>query len=154
MNTLSSTLEAFKVRPGEHLMSFQQGVGDVNQFKGIDSIRSGHDEVSFAANRDDIIDKATAFLRDRFHGLGHDPILRGAATLTDHHAWPINNRQQMLIYGEDAIQVLSEHSESLLNQNHFNLKSCLDEWMELKVHLQRVRGELQYNNNDLWKGKF
>ena len=26
--------------------------------------------------------------------------------------------------------------------------------MELKVHLQRVRGELQYNNNDFWKGKF
>ena len=52
-------------------MSFQQGVGDGNQFKGIDSIRSGHDEVSFAFNRDDIIDKATAFLRDRFHGLGH-----------------------------------------------------------------------------------
>ena len=96
-------------------MSFQQGVGDGNQFKGIDSIRSGHDEVSFAANRDDIIDKATTFLRDGFHGLGHDPILRGAATLTDHHAWPINNRQQMLIYVEDAIQVLSEHSEALLN---------------------------------------
>lgn len=135
-------------------MSFQQGVGDGNQFKGIYLIRSRHDEESFAAKRDDIIDKATAFLRDRFHGLGHDPILHGAATLTDHHAWPITNRQQMLIYGEDAIQVLLEHFEALLNQNHFNLQSCLDEWMELKVHLQRVRGELQYNNNDFWKSKF
>ena len=60
----------------------------------------------------------------------------------------------MLIYGEDAIQVLSEHFEALLNQNHFNLQSCLDEWMEVKVHLQRERGELQYNNNDFWKSKF
>ena len=60
----------------------------------------------------------------------------------------------MLIYSEDAIQVLLEHFEALLNQNHFNLQSCLDEWMELKVHLQRVRGELQYNNNDFWKCNF
>ena len=61
----------------------------------------------------------------------------------------------MLIYGEDAIQVLSEHFEALLNQDHFNLRSCLDEWMELKVHLQRARGELYYNNNNnFWKSKF
>ena len=58
---------------------------------------------SFAASRDDIIDKATAFLSDRFQGLGHDPILRAAATLTNHHSWPINNPQQMLICDKDAI---------------------------------------------------
>ena len=49
---------------------------------------------------------------------------------------------------------MSEYFEALLNQNHCNLHSCLDEWMEVKVNLQRGRGELQYNNNDFWKSKF
>ena len=153
VNTLSSTLEAFKVRPGENLTSFQERVGDGNQYKGLDLTRSARDAESFAASRDAIIDKATAFLSDRFQGLGHDPVLRAAATLTDHHSWPLNNRQQMLTFGEDAIQVLSEHFDALLNQNHFNLQSCLNEWMEIKVHVQRDVG-LQNNSNDFWKSKF
>ena len=142
VNTRSSTLEAFKVRPGE------------NQYKGLDLTRLERDADSFEASRDDIIDKATAFLCDRFHGLGHDPILHAAATLTDHHSCPINNRQQMLICDEDAIQVLLEHFEALVNQNHFNLQSRVNKWMQVKVHLQRERGELQYNSNDLWKSRF
>ena len=150
VNTLLSSLEAFKVRPGKNLTSFQQEVGDGTQYKGLDLNRSGRDTFS----RDDVIDKITAFLSDSFQGLSNDPILHAAATLTDHHSWPINNRQQMLTYGEDAIEVLSEHFEALLNQNHFNLQSCLDEWMEVKVHLHRERGELQYNNIDFWKSKF
>ena len=101
-----------------------------------------------------MIDKATAFLCDRFHGLGHDPILHAAATSTDHHSWPINNRQQMLICDEDAIQVLLEHFEALVKQNHFNLQSRVNKWMQVKVHLQRERGELQYNSIDLWKSRF
>ena len=51
------------------------------------------------------------------------------------------------------IQVLSEHFEVLLNQNHFNLQSCLDEWMEVKVDLQKERRDL-HNNNNFWKTKF
>ena len=80
VNTRSSTLEALKVRPDENLTSFQQGVGDGNQYKGLDLTRIERDAESFAACRDDITDKATAFPSDRFQGLGHDPVLRGAAT--------------------------------------------------------------------------
>ena len=56
--------------------------------------------------------------------------------------WSLNNRQQLLIYGEDTIQVLSQYFEALLNQQHFNLQSCLDEWMQIKMHLQRERTNL------------
>lgn len=76
------------------------------------------------------------------------------STWTDHKSWPINNRQQLLIYGEDAIQVSSQHFEALLNHHHFNLQSCLDEWMEIKMHLQRERTKLQYRTSEFWKGKF
>ena len=91
VNTHSSKIEAFKVRPGKNLTSFQKGVGDGNQHKGLDLTRFECDVESFEASRDDIIDKATDFLRDRFQGLGHDPILHAAATLTNHHSWPISN---------------------------------------------------------------
>ena len=60
VNTRSSTLEVFRVRPGENLTSFQQGAGDRNQYKGLDLTRFKLDIDSFAASRDDIIDKATA----------------------------------------------------------------------------------------------
>ena len=88
-------------------------VGDGNLYKGLDLTRSERDTVSFASNKDEIINKATAFITKRFQGLGDDPILHGASTLTDHKKWPVNNRQQVLVYGEDAIQVLAQHFEVL-----------------------------------------
>ena len=154
VNALSSTLDSFKVRAREHLNSFQQEVGDGNLYKGLELTRSECDTASFASSKDEIIDKATAFITDRFQGLGDDLILHGASTLTDHKSWPLNNRQQLLVYGEGAIQVLSQHFEALLNQHHFNLQSCLDEWMEIKMYLQRERTELQYSTTEFWKGKF
>ena len=93
VNVLSSTLESFKVRAGEHLNSFQQEVGDGNLYKGLNLTRSERDTASFASNEDEIINKATAFITERFQGLSDDPILRGASTLTDHKSRPVNNRQ-------------------------------------------------------------
>ena len=123
VNALSSTLESFKVRAGEHLNSFQQEVGDGNLYKGLNLTRSERDTAAFASNEDEIINKATAFITERFQGLGDDPILRGASTVTDHKSRPVNNRQQLLVHGEDAIQVLAQHFEVLLNQHHINLLS-------------------------------
>ena len=137
VNALSSMLDSFKVRAGEYLNSFQQEVGDGNLYEGLELTRSERDTASFARSKDEIVNKAAAFITERFRGLGDDPILREASTLTDHKSWPLNNRQQLLVYGEDAIQVLSHHFEALLDQHHFNLQSCLDEWMEIKMHLQR-----------------
>ena len=154
VNVLSSTLESFKVRAGEHLNSFQQEVGDGNLYKGHDLTRSERNTASFASSKDEIVNEATAFITGRFQGLGEDQILCGASTLTDHKSWPVNNRKQLLVYGEDALQVLALHFEVLLNQHHFNLQSCLDEWMEIKMHLQKERTELQYSTTEFWKGKF
>ena len=156
MYAMSSTLDSFKLRAAEHLNSFQQEVGDGNLYKGLELTRSERDTASFASSKDEIINQATALasITERFQGLGDDPILRGASTLTDHKSWPLNNRQQLLVYGEDAIQVLSQHFEALLNHHHFNLQSCLEEWMEIKMHLQREMTKLQYSTTEFWKGKF
>ena len=87
VNALTSLLESFRVKAGEHLNSFQQEVGDGNLYKGLDLTRSEH-TASFASSKDEVINKATAFITKRFQGLGDDPILHGASTLTDHKSWP------------------------------------------------------------------
>lgn len=74
---LSSTLDSFRFRAGEHLNSFQQEVGDGNLYKGLELTRSECDTASFASSKDEIIQmKATAFITERFQGLGDDPVLR------------------------------------------------------------------------------
>ena len=80
VNALSSSLELFNVRAGEHLNSFQQEVGDGNLYEGLDLTRSERDTASFYSSKDEIINKATAFITERYQGLGDDPILRGAST--------------------------------------------------------------------------
>lgn len=49
VNALSITLETFRIRPGEHLNSFQQEVGDGNVYKGVELTRSVHDAVPLPA---------------------------------------------------------------------------------------------------------
>ena len=70
VNALSSTLDSFKVRAGEHLNSFQQDVGDGNLYKGLELTRSKRDTASFASSKNEIINKATAFITKIFQGLG------------------------------------------------------------------------------------
>ena len=139
VNALSSTLATFRIRPGEHLNSFQQEVGDGNLYKGVELTRSVHGAASFTSSKEETINKATAFITERFQGLGDDPVLHAASTLTDHQSWPVNNRHQLLTYGEDAIEVISQHFVALLNQQHFHPQNCLDECKEIKMHLQRER---------------
>ena len=73
---LSSTLDSFKLRAGEHPNSFQQEVGDGNLYKGLELTRSECDTASFASSKDEIINQATAFITEKFQGLGDDPVLR------------------------------------------------------------------------------
>ena len=98
MYALSSTLDSFKLRAGEHLNSFQEEVGDGNLYKRLELTRSERDTASFPSSKDEIINQATAFITKRFQGL--------------------------------------------------------EEWMGIKMHLQRERTELQYSTTEFWKGKF
>ena len=61
VNALSSTLDSFKVREGEHLNSFQQA-GDGKLYKGLELTRLEHDTASLANSKDETVNKATAFI--------------------------------------------------------------------------------------------
>ena len=100
------------------------------------------------------MNSATSFIQKRFENMGTDPMLTAAAVLTNHHDWPVGDRNLLLLHGENEVQTLYKHFPILLQKHNFILRECLDEWMNLKIHEQRVRGELELKQNLFWKQKF
>ncbi|CAH3023548.1 unnamed protein product [Porites evermanni] len=49
-------------------------------------------------------------------------------------------------------QAISAIQASVLHDIHPR-EHCLDEWMSLKFHVQRVRAELELKQSDFWKNK-
>ena len=101
-----------------------------------------------------MVNAAITFIQERFEGMTTDPVLSAAAVLTDHRGWPVADRHLLLLHGETEIQTLHGHFQVLLVHHNFSLQDCLDEWMSLKFHVQRVRAELELKQSDLWKNKF
>lgn len=83
-----------------------------------------------------------------------DPVLSAAAVLTNHRGWSVADRHLLLLHGETEIQTVHGHFQVPLVHHNFSLQDCLDEWMSLKFHVQRVRGELELKQSDFWKNKF
>lgn len=156
LTTLSALLEAFKHRTGHHLHSIQTEVGDGNIFKDQELKRNDGDRDSFNQLKETAIDASLRFIQERFQGMQTDPILLATATLTTHKSWPVRDRNLLLLHGEHEIQVLVDHFKVPLQRNNFHLQHCLEEWMEMKFHVQRVRDELTctLRQDVFWKNMF
>ena len=100
------------------------------------------------------MNSATSFIQKRFENMGTDPMLTAAAVLTNHHDWPVGDRNLLLLHGENEVQTLHKHFPILLQKHNFILREYPDEWMNLKIHEQRVRGGLELKQNLFWKQKF
>lgn len=101
-----------------------------------------------------MVNAAMTFIQERFEGMETDPVLSVAAVLTNHRGWPVTDRHWLLLHGENEIQTLHGHFQVPLEQHNFSLHDCLDEWMSLKFHVQRVRAELELRQSKFWKNKF
>ena len=55
----------------------------IQELKGRDGDRD-----SFHQLKESVVDASLRFIHQRFQGLGSDPILFKAASLTSHHNWP------------------------------------------------------------------
>lgn len=137
LTALLAKLESFKVRPGQQLNSFLTEVGDGNTFKGIELQRDA-DRQSVNAIQASAVNAAMTFIQERFERMETDPVLSAAAVLTNHRGWPVADRHRLLLHGENEIQTLRGHFQAPLEQHNFSLNDCLDEWMSLKFHVQRV----------------
>ena len=153
LTALLAKLESFKVRPGQQLNSFFTEVGDGNTFKGIELQRDA-DRQAINVIQASAVNAAMTFIQERFERMETDPVLSAAAVLTNHRGWPVADRHQLLLHGENEIQTLHGHFQAPLEQHNFNLNDCLDEWMSLIFHVQRVRAELELRQSEFWKNKF
>ena len=100
------------------------------------------------------MNSATSFVQKRCENMVADPVLTAAAVLTNHHDWPAGDKNLLFLHGENEVQTLYNHFRVLLQRHDFILQEHLDEWMNLKIHVQQVRGELEWKQNLFWKQKF
>ena len=117
INTLTATLDAFKIRSGQHLRSFELSVGADFSFNGVILSKKTGDDASFDTTKDTVIELAKQFINSRFSNFKEDPVLKAAACITEPLLWP-HDRMSLLVYGEENLDSLKDHSAFLLPKTH------------------------------------
>ena len=151
LNTLNAALDAMQVRPRTHLREFQQSVGEDGTFKEVSLTRQPNVVVSFTNIRESLINATKQYMNNRFSNFVQEPVLKAVATVSDPLGWPID-RGQLLTHGEDDINVLIDHSNSVLVNHGFSTSDCLHEWLEQKMHV--LRRQEKVSLRPFWKEMF
>lgn len=153
VNTLIGSLDAMKIRSGEHLGSFEQSVGADNSFSGVILSKNAGDNASFDITRNSLIESAKQFISSRFSNFNDDPILKAAACITEPLLWP-HDRMGLLVYGEEHLNTLIHHFAFILQRPTvpFDEQACKEEWLELKLHYNR--GGLRLPAKEFWQEPF
>ena len=153
INTLTATLDAFKIRSGQHLRSFEQSVGADFSFNGVILSKKTGDDASFDTTKDTVIELAKQFINSRFSNFKEDPVLKAAACITEPLLWP-HDRMSLLVYGEENLDSLKDHFAFLLQRPTiaFDEQACKEEWLELKLYYNR--GGLRLPAKEFWKEMF
>ena len=136
IDTLCGALDAMNLRPGEHVRSFCVEITDDNMFKETHLKRVNGDDASFMSIKSGLITSAKEYFHKRFSNFQEDPVLRGAADLSNPLLWP-RERQDLLIFGENKLTDIIHHFQALLTRHNFDEQACLDEWLELKLLVYR-----------------
>ena len=84
------------LRPGEHVRSFCAEITD-NMFKKTYLTRVDEDAASYATIKSGLITSAKEYFCKRFSNFQEDPVLRGAADLSNPLLWP-RERQDLFIF--------------------------------------------------------
>ena len=135
IDTLCGALDAMNLRPGEHVRSFCAEITD-DMFKETHLKRVNGDDASFMSIKSGLITSAKEYFHKRFSNFQEDPVLRGAADLSNPLLWP-RERQDLLIFGENKLTDIIHHFQALLTRHNFDEQACLDEWLELKLLVYR-----------------
>lgn len=134
INTLTASLDAFKIRSGQHLRSFEQSVGADFCFNGlILSKKTG--DASFDTTKDTLIELAKQFVNRRLSNFKEDPVLKATACFTEPLLWP-HDRISLLVYGEENLDSLKDHFSFILQRPTatFDEQACKEERLELKLY--------------------
>ena len=126
IDTICVTLDAMKLRPGMHVISFSAEIGDDNVFEEVTLTTKAGDEASFIAAKDRFLGQSKNYFKERFSNIQNDPVLKGASDITDPLLW-LKERQELFTYGERQLGELANHFEDLLAEHSFDDQACVQE---------------------------
>ena len=124
------SLIALLARPGANVRKFEQSVNG-NVFETVTLNKNRNDDVELTSLKNRVVTATSQYLANRFDNFEHDPVL-GAACILEVGHWP-NDDDELAVFGEEEINVLSEHFNQLLEKNDFDQEEALSEWLDLKV---------------------
>ena len=131
---LEATLEALRslqTTPGPVERNFMEQVGDGTLYKGKElSNRPGGLQQAQIDKRA-VLQACLTHIQRRFQSFVSDDILK-AMHIFDFRDWQLH-RDQLLLYGNDKLQVLTNHYEDLLNRTECDIPSVMLEWQEIKI---------------------
>lgn len=153
IDTLCGALDAMNLRPGEHVRSFCAEITDDNVFKGIHLTRENGDDASYTPIKTALTTSAKDYFHKRFSNFQEDPVLCGAADLSNPQLWP-RERQDLLVFGENKLTDIKQHFQALLRRHNFDEQACLDEWLELKLLVYRTPQLREQSVQDFWPHMF
>ena len=123
-------LNALLARPGTHLRKFEESLHG-NVFETVTLNKRTNDDGELTNLKNRVVNVTCQYLANRFDNFENDPVL-AAAKILEVGYWH-DNREQLAIFGEEEINVLSDHFKQLLEKNDFNQEEALSEWLDLKV---------------------
>ena len=132
MNTLTASLDAFKIRSGQQMTSFEQSVGADFSFNGVILSKKTGDDASFDTTKDTLIELAKQFINSGFSNFKEDPVLKASACITEPLLLP-HDRMSLLVYVEGNTDYLKEDFAFILQRPTvaFDKQACKEEWLEL-----------------------
>ena len=152
LDRADAALQNMVTRPGKHLLSFQNEVGDGSVSKGVSLSRIESDDRTFAESKATIISDAKRFLQVRF-GDFSSPVLSASGVISNHKSWP-KERDELSLYGEDQLVTLAGHYQAVLQTNDFDLEVAKDQWLSLKLFTHNHRVIASLNQEQFWEEMF
>ena len=134
------SLTALLARPGANLRKFEQSVNG-SVFETVTLNKRVKDDAELTNLKNRVVNATNHYLGNRFDSFEQDPVLSAAHILEVRH-WP-NDHEQLAVFGEEEINVLSEHFKQLLEKNDFDQEEALSEWLDLKVLVKNNYGNLR-----------
>ena len=134
------SLIALLARPGANVRKFEQSVNG-NVFETVTLNKNRNDDIELTNLKNRVVNATSQYVANRFDNFEHDPVL-GAACILEVGHWP-NDDDELAVFGEEEINVLSEHFNQLLEKNDFDREEALSEWLDLKVELKNNHRNLR-----------
>lgn len=144
----SQALENMKRRPGKHLASLKEEVGDATLFRGVSLTRNNTDDRLFEHTKAAIIIDAKQFLASRFVDF-NSPVLNACAVISNYKSWP-KDRNDLGLYGEQELVTVAQHFQSVLRSNAFDLEEAKDQWLSLKLYCYDHKNITNLSRAEFW----